>query len=219
MFAERVAVPAEYVHDLPAHVDPLDAVSVEPLAVAVHALRVGNVKTDDPVAVIGCGMQGLLLVQLAVARGAHVLAVDVRSEALATAESLGAARTLQIDSETTIPTLAAEWSPRVVFETAGSANAVETALRIVSNGGSVVIVGLATEPMSITPVRFVRRGLSLLSSLIYDHPRDFRCAIDLVSRGALNPGQHVRCVTDLERASAAFPREPPGKPSSTFGMS
>jgi threonine dehydrogenase-like Zn-dependent dehydrogenase len=67
------------------------------------------------------------------------------------------------------------------------------------NGGSVVVVGLATEPMSITPLRFVRRGLSLLSSLIYDHPHDFRCAIDLISSGALHPAQHVR-LCDGSRA-------------------
>ena len=56
-----------------------------------------------------------------------------------------------------------------------------------------------------------RRGLSLLSSLIYDHPRDFRCAIDLVSSGTLHPGRHVRAVVDLADASATFSRTAPGK--------
>src|SRR5712691_4795375 len=36
VFAERVAVPAAFVHPLPSEIRPLDAVGLEPLAVAVH---------------------------------------------------------------------------------------------------------------------------------------------------------------------------------------
>jgi alcohol dehydrogenase/L-iditol 2-dehydrogenase len=164
-------------------------------------VRVSNLSAGDPVAVIGCGIQGLLLVQLAAARGARVLACDVRAEPLSVARALGAAETLHIGSDH-----APDWSPSVVFEAAGSASAVETALRMVANGGSVILVGLASESMSIVPLRFVRRGLRLLGSLIYDHPGDFQCAIDLVERGLLHPGMHVRSVADLADAPEAFNR-------------
>lgn len=199
VFAERVAVPGAFVHRLPPEIDVLDAVTVEPLAVAVHAMRVGNVSDADVVAVIGCGIQGLLLVQLAVARGARVLAVDVRAEPLALARAVGATDTLHIGSDG-----ASDWAPSVVFEAAGSASALETALGMVANGGSVVMVGLAADALSIVPLRFVRRGLRLLSSLIYDHPTDFQCAIDLVRTGSLRPGRQVRTVTELGQVGAVL---------------
>jgi threonine dehydrogenase-like Zn-dependent dehydrogenase len=199
VFAERVAVAAEYVHPLPHGLDPLDAVCVEPLAVAVHALGVANVQAGDPVAVVGCGMQGLLLVQLALARGAEVLAVDRYAEPLAAAAELGAA-----------VSVAQDWAPSIVFEAAGSAAAVARALEIASNGGTVVVVGLATDAVSVVPLEFVRRGLRLLSSLIYDHPHDFVCAIDLVSSRAIRPGKHVRTVVDLAHVHAALSKTTTG---------
>lgn len=193
VFADRVAVPAEYVHPLPHGIDPLDAVCLEPLAVAVHALGVANVQAGDPVAVVGCGMQGLLLVQLALARGAHVVAVDRCPDPLAAAAELGAAVSIAQDG-----------APSIVFEAAGSASAVAKALEIAGNGGTVVVVGLATDAVSVVPLEFVRRGLKLVSSLIYDHPRDFQCAIDLVNSNAIQPGKRVRTVTDLAHIGGAL---------------
>jgi 2-desacetyl-2-hydroxyethyl bacteriochlorophyllide A dehydrogenase len=204
VFAERVAVPAEFVHRLPPHLDPLDAVGLEPLAVAVHGLRVGNVQERDRVAVIGCGNQGLLLIQLAVAKGARVLAADVRREPLSVARALGALNTLYLGADA--PADAADWSPGVVFEAAGSASAVEAAMQMVAPGGSVVMVGLTDQPVSVVPLRFVRRGLRLIGSLIYDHPRDFQCAIDLVEQGLVHPRLHVSSIAELSQASAALPR-------------
>ncbi len=100
--------------------------------------------------------------------------------------------------------VAADWSPVVVFEAAGSGRAVETALHMVANGGSVVAVGLANTAVSIVPLRFVRRGLSLLGSLIYDHPDDFRRTIDLVRSGQVQPGAHVSQIMGLAQASDAL---------------
>src|SRR5438105_3215182 len=54
VFAERVAVPAAFVHPLPRDIGPLDAVGLEPLAVAVHAFGVTDIHPGDAIAIIGC---------------------------------------------------------------------------------------------------------------------------------------------------------------------
>jgi threonine dehydrogenase-like Zn-dependent dehydrogenase len=207
-FAERVAVPAAFVHPVPPEIHMLDAVGLEPLAVAVHAVGVGRVSADDPVAVIGCGTEGLLIAQVAAARGARVLAADIRTEALARAERLGALRVIQVSSdgrlEDSTARMTADWSPVVVFEAAGSASAVDLALQMVDNGGSVVLVGLGVKAVPVVPLRFVRRGLSLLGSLIYDHPVDFLHAIDLVRQGEVKPSVHVTHVLDLAETAEAL---------------
>jgi threonine dehydrogenase-like Zn-dependent dehydrogenase len=171
------------------------------------------------VAVIGCGMQGLLLVELALMRGARVLAADIHSERLAQARGSGAVDTVLLGSELTnqraLADVAREWSPSVVFEAAGSASAVESALQMVANGGSVVVVGLAAEAASIEPLQLVRRGLRLVGSLIYDHPADFRTAIDLVERCVIHPRVHVRTVVELGQAAEALTRAAHGQRGKT----
>ena len=99
VFADAVAVPAGFVHALPPAIEPLDAVGIEPLAVAVRAVWVGNVQAAERVAVIGCGPVGLLVVQVAVAMGAQVLAADARTERLALAERVGAAQTVHVGAD------------------------------------------------------------------------------------------------------------------------
>jgi 2-desacetyl-2-hydroxyethyl bacteriochlorophyllide A dehydrogenase len=205
--ADHVAVPIGFVHRVPAEIAPMDAVGVEPLAVAVHAFRLGEAAEGDAVAIIGCGTEGLLLTQVAAAMGARVLAADMRSDRLANAERFGAARTLQVPADQTAEDLgaqiAADWSPTVVFECAGAAPAVELALQAVAIGGRVVLIGLAGKPVPVVPLRFVRRGLTLTASLIYDHPGDFERTIELVRLGRAQPSALVTDVRGLEDAAEA----------------
>jgi threonine dehydrogenase-like Zn-dependent dehydrogenase len=207
-FADQVAVPAEFVHPVPPEIAARDAVVLEPLAVAVHAFRLGEAAAGDAVAVIGCGNEGLLLTQVAVAMGARVLAADMRADRLAAAERLGASRTLQVPTDQSPEEcgarIAADWSPLVAFECAGAAPAVELALHAVASGGRVVMIGLAARPVAVMPMRFVRRGLSLIGSLIYDHPVDFDQSIALVHAGRVHPGAVVTHVQGLEQAPATL---------------
>ncbi len=206
-FAEYVAVPVGFVHPVPAEIAPMDAVGLEPLAVAVHAFKLGEAAEGDAVAIIGCGTEGLLLTQVAAAMGARVLAADMRADRLTEAERFGAARTLAVPSDQTAEDLgaqiAADWSPTVVFECAGAAPAVELAIQAVAIGGRVVVVGLAGKPVPVVPLRFVRRGLTLTASLIYDHPDDFRRTIELVRLGRAQPSALVTHVRGLEDAPEA----------------
>lgn len=185
----------------------MDAVGLEPLAVAVHAFGLGEAAAGDAVAIIGCGTEGLLLTQVAVAMGARVLAADMRAEPLAAAQRFGAVQTLQVSAERTAEDLgaqvAADWSPTVAFECAGAAAAVELALHAVAVGGRVVLVGLGAKPVPVVPLRFVRRGLTLAGSLIYDHPVDFERTIELVRAGRARPSALVTHVRGLDDAAEA----------------
>ena len=209
VFADCVGVPTGFVHPVPPEIAPIDAVGLEPLAVAVHAFGLGEAAEGDAVAIIGCGTEGLLLTQVAVAMGARVLAADMRPDRLAVAERLGAARTLHVPADQTPQDvgarIAAEWSPTVVFECAGAAPAVELAIQAVAIGGRVVLVGLAAKPVPVVPMRFVRRGLTLAASLIYDHPTDFERTIELARTGRVHPSAVVTHVQPLEQVADVLP--------------
>jgi threonine dehydrogenase-like Zn-dependent dehydrogenase len=67
-----------------------------------------------------------------------------------------------------------------------------------------VLLGLGAKAVPVLPLRFVRRGLTLAGSLIYDHPTDFEQAIDLVGTGRVRPSAAVSHVLGLENAAAAL---------------
>jgi threonine dehydrogenase-like Zn-dependent dehydrogenase len=215
VFAELVAIPSSFVHRLPDELAACDAVFVEPLAVAVHAVSISQATAGEVVAVIGCGTQGLLLCQVALAMGAQVVAADVRAESLAAARLVGVHQTIHIDAQAPLERQAAVFSangpPTVVFEAAGAAHAVELAIHAAARAGRVVLVGLAAQTVPLLPLRFVRRGLTLLGSLIYDHPTDFEHSIDLLRSRRVQPSALIGRVARLENVADVLRMAGPGK--------
>ncbi len=75
-FAEQFTAPVEFVWPVPDTISDEDAVTIEPLAVSLHALWQSGAQIGDTVAVLGCGSTGLLLIQAAVSQGIRVFAHD-----------------------------------------------------------------------------------------------------------------------------------------------
>ncbi|MBV9323932.1 MAG: alcohol dehydrogenase catalytic domain-containing protein [Chloroflexi bacterium] len=203
VFADLIAVPSEFAHPLPDRIRLEDAVGIEPLAVAWHAVAAAQVTEGSRVALIGCGAEGLLLVQALVACGARVVAADLRAERLALARQLGAESTVHVSPGTRASVDARLVAP-VVFEAAGAAAALELALNAAAPGGRIVALGLGASTANLMPLDFVRRGLTLIGSLIYDHPTDFQAAIDMVHRGDIQPAALVSQVIDKLEALPAM---------------
>ena len=57
-----------------------DAATIEPLAVSMHGLVRSGAKEGDTVAVVGCGVVGLLLIHAAVANNIDALPCDLRRQ-------------------------------------------------------------------------------------------------------------------------------------------
>lgn len=186
-FAEAFAAPAEFVWPVPDAVTDEDAVAIEPLAVSLHALWQSGAQLGDRIAVIGCGSTGLLLVQAAVAQGTRVFAHDKLEPKIEMAHKLGAEVRTGVD----IAQLWRDEGVTSVFECAGASATVELALSAVPRGGQVVLLGLSSSQANFQPLRFVREGLRVSGSIIYDHPHDFARAISLVEQKILSPSSIV----------------------------
>ncbi len=205
-FADYVTAPAEFTWAVPDSIPDDDAAAIEPLAVAVHALLQSGARLGDTVAVVGCGVVGLLIVHVAAAMGVRVLAADRFEDKRTLARGLGAETPAADD-------LAALWlAERVttVFECAGAAAAVELAIGSAPRGSRVLLLGLATSPASFLPLRLVREGVRIEPSLIYDHPADFARTIALVAGGKLHPARVVSETFPLESIAAAMERASSG---------
>jgi len=193
--AEYAEVPAEFAWPLPDGITPADAVCVEPLAVALAAIRVAEPRPAEHVAVLGAGSQGLLLTAALHHLGIAAHVVDPRVDRLQLALRCGAASAAE--SATAL-------DASCVFETSGAAEAVQTAVSLAPPDARIVLIGIGHRPAQLDIATVVRRCLRLQGALIYEHPADFAMAVELVSRGELSPGRVVARAFPLARASEAL---------------
>ncbi len=132
-FAEMVAVPARILHHIPESLPFEHAAMTEALAVAVHAVDRRRPAADERVAVIGCGMIGLLTLQVLRARGCRsVIGVDPDERRRRFAEQFGASSTIADAREIADMDHA--------FEAVGTAETVAAAVRVVRKGGHVTLI-------------------------------------------------------------------------------
>ncbi len=188
-FAELFTAPAEFVWAIPDAVADVDAVTLEPLAVSLHALWQSGAQIGDTVAVLGCGATGLLLIHAAVMQGMRVFAFDKLPEKMELARGFGA----DVVETDDVAKLWRDENVSTVFECAGVPGAVELALSSAPRGSHVVLLGLAATPATFVPLSLVRQEIRVSGSIIYHHPSDFARTIALVARGVLHPS---RIVTD-----------------------
>lgn len=204
-FAQYLCVPAAFAWPLPPDLPWQDALIIEPLAVNVRALRASGLAPGDQAVVVGCGPDGLVLAALLLAARIDVLALDLEPARVEAARRLGAEAYVMepAAAEAVAARLRAPGGPQVIFECTGSAAGAAWSVEVAPRGGRVVWVGLAVEGVPIPPLRYVREGIELVGTLIYDHPADFRRAIRLVA-GGLRLGHLIDQVFPLAELAQAM---------------
>jgi (R,R)-butanediol dehydrogenase / meso-butanediol dehydrogenase / diacetyl reductase len=192
--AELCNAPARICLPVPDTVADDEAALAEPLAVAVRALRRGGLRSGERVAVVGAGAVGLMAVQAAAAFGADgVAVVEPLPERRALAIRLGADRAVP-------PGEAGTLEADVAVECAGTASAIHTVLQALRSGGRAVLLSIVTQSALVAPMDLIRGEKSLIGSLSHVWDQDFREALQLLGRGAV---QAAPLITDRIPLSAA----------------
>ena len=148
-----VAVPESVVwQNDRAKLSPEIAALQEPFGNAVFATDHAEL-AGKAVAVLGCGPVGLFAIAIARASGAgRILASDRTQFRLGLAARLGA-DTVDVDACDDVPGWFHERNEGegvdVVFEMSGAPAAIETAFRVVRNGGQVILFGIPAHPVEI----------------------------------------------------------------------
>lgn len=174
---------------------------VEPLACVVRAQRLCGVRAGDRVAIVGSGLSGLLHLQLARFTGAErTMALDTRAERLAAAKRLGADEVF-LAQEGSAPARSAE---RVLVCAAAPA-AIELALRVVDDGGTVLLFApLASGATLPLPMyELWKRGIALTHSYA-GPPDDMRRALELIASGKIDVTSMITHRLPLAEAAEAF---------------
>lgn len=149
-YTELVSVPKTNLLPVPDGVDDVAAASVDPAAIALHALWRTGVTAGERVAVVGAGPIGLFAVQWARILGAsEVVAVDVMEEKLDLARELGASEGLIAGQ-----TAGHHRSFDVVVETAGAVPAENDAIRLAGPQGRVVFIGIPPGDVTLSAAAF-----------------------------------------------------------------
>ncbi len=208
-YAEFIAVPAKDVFRLPDDVPLVEgSVIADAVTTPFHAVvRRGRVTPGDWVAVFGCGGVGLSMVQIAVAAGARVVAVDVKDAKLGAATRFGAeavfnaAGTPKLDRE--IRRVTGGAGVDVAFEAVGKAASQEAAMACLRTGGRLVLVGYSPETLPLNAGRVMFRELEIVGSLGC-RPVDYPRAIEMVRRGQVRLADLVTHRFPLERIAEAF---------------
>ena len=144
-FAEFVRAPQANLLPLPDGVSLAEASLTEPAAVALHAVRQGNVEVGDAVVVLGCGPIGMMIAEWAHILGAgKVLLVDIDPRKLAVARELGLGESFNSREGDAVAWVQAQTGGRgadLAIEAAGVPMTFEQALRMARPLGRVVIMG------------------------------------------------------------------------------
>lgn len=198
-FAERIAIPAERVVPIPASVAAEDAVLLEPLAVATHAVELVDLRPAETAVVVGPGAFGLLMCLIARASGAaRVIVVGlegVDDSRLEVARRVGAEATLTFSGAVeptldSIHQLTGGEGGDVVLDCGGTSESTFLSLELAAQGGRVAVFGFTREA-KIEPLRqIIRKGLTL-RGVSAAQRRHYGSALRLIETGMVRPSQIV----------------------------
>ncbi|WP_137152138.1 zinc-dependent alcohol dehydrogenase family protein [Devosia sp. FKR38] len=214
-FAEFVAVPAQQAFVLPDGLDPVHGAFSEPLACCLHALDVARIVPGSTVAVLGGGVIGLLMVQLArLAGAAEVVLVTRQASRRALALELGA--TVAIDPAAGDVVAAVRGlngrGVDVVLECAGVPETLQQGLGMLARGGALVLFGVTPAGVEV-PVRpFDLLVNEIRLEAAYLNPHTHARAAAMVASGVLELDRLVTHVVGLDDVAAVVGAAPqPGE--------
>ncbi|HKP91748.1 MAG TPA: zinc-binding alcohol dehydrogenase, partial [Thermoleophilaceae bacterium] len=229
--ASLVSVPSNLCAKVPDGV-PMDAAALTTIAsIALHGVRIADVRLGESVAVIGCGLVGQITVRLLVASGATVFAVDLDQARVDAAVAAGARHGVTVGPDAAEAILDATGGVGVdaalVTAAAPTSDPLLLATDVARDRGAVVLVGDA--PIDVPRDAFFQKELSFRVSRSYgpgrydpdyeerglDYPiayvrwteqRNMQAVLDLQAAGALRLADLIEEVLPIDRAADAYAR-------------
>ncbi|MCE6991200.1 zinc-binding dehydrogenase [Dyadobacter sp. CY323] len=198
-------VPAYTLHRLPENLSLEQGAMIEPLAVACHDVRLGEVKAGEVIVVIGGGPIGMLVALVARQKGAQVLISEVNATRIKLAESLGlkTVNPLEQDLIAEVAAFSDGAMADVVFEVSGTQAGVNVMTQLPKARGRIVMVAIHAQPKPVDLFRFFWRELKLIGARVYEED-DFEEAIALAAKGDIPLAALITQVTSLENGQQVF---------------
>ena len=185
--AEYLAIPADLVYKIPPELDFDEAALIEPLTIALYAIREAGLLLDKNVAIIGQGPIGLLLDQAVKSAGGNVVGIESQAHRLAFAhEKKWIDYALDAKKENIASRIEALFpgGVDVAIEAVGRESTAQMALDITARAGRVLLLGVFEEPSKLDLMKIVKKELHVHGS--WTCAFSFPDALDLVSKGKID---------------------------------
>ena len=195
-FAERVRISQDLVGELlelPDGIDPITATFIEPLACVLRSQDRAGLRAGDSLLVVGAGVNGLLQIAAAHARGVDAVWVrEPRSERLDRAEALGAE---QHGNELVDVAIACTPKP----------DAIAQAVAAVAPGGTLCFYAppAPDAPPNLDATALYLREIAVTASYSAG-PADMRAALTLIADGRVDPRPLVSHRVPLDETAHAL---------------
>lgn len=211
--------PEDFCYKIPADVSLEEAVLVEPLGVAVHVVRLADVRPGQEVVVMGSGTIGLLCAAVAEAFGASkIVVVDVLDRKLEFASGF-------IDCETFKPDTAASAEDNAarllrehkfgegvdsVLECSGAESSMQTGIHVLRLGGTYVQAGVG-KPYQMAPILAMSEKEVIFKGCFRYSSGDYELALSLLKRKRVSVKELISSMVPFERAAEAWERTKRGE--------
>ena len=208
-YAEFVNVPARNLLAVPDEVADEEGSLVEPLAVAVSAVRHGRIQLGDAVGVLGSGPIGLLTIGALKAAGASAIAAtDARSRCLELAPVMGASKAFDAKGPWVdgirnsfgpldVTFVAASGSPEVAAEI------VAGAIELTRKEGTIFVLSNLSSKIAVDVTKLRRNHQVMTGSTSYSS-QDFALALELIRSKTVNARAIVSHQFPLEAVEKGF---------------
>jgi len=198
-------VPAFTLHKLKAETDLRLAALIEPLSVAVHDVRLSELKPGETAVVLGGGPIGLLVAMVAKETGADVIVSEVNENRIAKAKELGlnAVNPIKIDLVEYVSEQTDGRKADVVFEVAGVQPALDVMTEVAGVRGRILMVAIHGQKKEIDLFQFFWKELKLIGARVYEK-EDYEKAIDLITKNELPFEEMITDVQPLSNIQQVF---------------
>jgi threonine dehydrogenase-like Zn-dependent dehydrogenase len=186
--------------------DPGCAAFVEPMSIAVHALRRAGPLAGERAVVFGAGPIGLATVIAAADAGAATMVIDPEETRQDLALAVGASRAEWGDPAGLLG-IVREWTEGegapLVVEASGVPSVLPQALEMACHAGRVVVVGMSAGTTELRPGMFPEKEIDVFGSSCAC-PADFGEAVRLVTENRDFVGSLLTHRFPLRHAAEAF---------------
>ncbi len=204
---EFLIMPEKNLHPLPDDLSFEDGVMLEPLAIAVYAVKLSQLQSGETIAVLGSGPLGLLTLEAAILQGASLsFASDRVPERVDVASRFGANFSFNYNTTDVVEEILERTDGRgvdIVFECAGEQATIDQGIQILKPDGRFLLIGIPhVDKVSFIP--HVMRRKELLIQNVRRQNRTVSQAIDLAKSAKINLKKYVTHRFMLNEVGQAY---------------
>lgn len=211
----QVIHPAAFTYKLPDHVSFAEGAMVEPFAIGMQAAARARIKPGDVALVTGAGPIGIMVALAALAGGcSKVYISDLVDEKLGIAAQYDNILPINVTKSSVSEVIGsgtAGWGADVVFECAGAAASVQTALEAVAPAGCVVWVGMPVDRVLMDIV--LAQSKEIRMETVFRYANMYDRAIELLASGKVDLKPLISKTFAFADSIAAFDRAVEARPT------